>query len=273
VDVKVGGVRAFGGLTGEYYRRVREYYAARGIDVAKFGNDGAVAEPHVAEAVLEQMLGEQAKQITIFRESRLASVRKEGRRIRTLTLDKASVDRRGAPASKPLEHSYVSISASMFIDASYEGDLMAAALISHRGDRESRDEYGENLAGILHNDKSESGQALDPYVKPGRPSSGLIPLVSSLPLGTTGSSSPFIQAYNFRLCLVKDNPIPIQPGADYSPATYEVVARMLAAQSAAGHPFRAEQMHLPGTGRSSNFPCCPMERLTSIMLPPFPWTS
>jgi hypothetical protein len=50
VDVKVGGVRAFGGLTGEYYRRVREYYAARGIDVAKFGNDGAVAEPHVAEA-------------------------------------------------------------------------------------------------------------------------------------------------------------------------------------------------------------------------------
>jgi hypothetical protein len=257
VDVKVGGVRAFGGLTGEYYRRVREYYAAKGINVAKFGNDGAVAEPHVAEAVLEQMLGEQAKHITIFRESRLASVRKEGRRIRTLMLDKAPVDRRGAPASKPMERSYISISASMFIDASYEGDLLAAALISHRGDRESRDEYGEKLAGILPNDRSESGQALDPYVKPGQPSSGLIPLVSSLPLGTTGSSSPFIQAYNFRLCLVKDNPIPIQPGADYSPATYEIVARMLAAQSAAGHPFRAEQMHMPGMGRLLKFSVLP----------------
>jgi hypothetical protein len=257
VDIKIGGVRAFGGLTGEYYRRVREYYAAKGVDVAKFGNDGAVAEPHVAEVVLEQMLGEQAKHITIFRESRLASVRKEGRRIRTLVLDKALVDRRGAPAPEPMERSYVSISASMFIDASYEGDLLAATGISHRGDRESRDEYGEKQAGILLSDKTEFGIALDPYVKPGQPSSGLIPLVSSQPLGTMGSSSPFIQAYNFRLCLVKDNPIPIQPGANYNPATYEILARMLAAQSAAGHPFRAEQMHMPGMGRLLKFSALP----------------
>ncbi|MGI4829608.1 MAG: FAD-dependent oxidoreductase, partial [Janthinobacterium lividum] len=127
VDVKVGGVRAFGGLTGEYYRRVHDYYAAKGIDVSKFGNDGAVAEPHVAEAVFEQMLGEQAKHLTIFRESRLASVRKEGRKIRTVVLDKAPVDGRGAPAPTVMEHSFVSVSASMFIDASYEGDLLAAA--------------------------------------------------------------------------------------------------------------------------------------------------
>jgi hypothetical protein len=260
VDVKYGGVRSFGGLTGEYYRRVREYYATNGIDVLKFGNDGAVAEPHVAEAVFEQMVGEQAKHLTVFRESRLASVRKEGRRIRTLVLDKAPVDRRGAPSPEPMERSYVSISASMFIDASYEGDLLAATGISHRGDRESQAEYGEKYAGIVPNDRTAPGTAVtavDPYMRPGNASSGLIPLVSKLSLGTTGSGSPMIQAYNFRLCLTRENPIPIQPGADYNPATYEIVARMLAAQSAAGTPFRAEQMHRGGRERLLKFSVLP----------------
>jgi hypothetical protein len=246
VDIKIGGVGAFGGLTGEYYRRVREHYAAKGINVDKFGNDGAVAEPHVAEAVFEQLVAEQSKHLTIFRESRLASVRKEKRRIRAIVLDKAPVDRRGAPSPNPVEKSYVSVSASIFIDASYEGDLLAAADVPHRGDRESRDEYCESYAGIIPNHGSGSGSAIvavDPYRKPGNPSSGLIPLVSRARLGTAGSSSPMIQAYNFRLCLVKQDPIPIQPGSDYRPATYEIVARMLAAQAAAGRPFRAKQMH------------------------------
>jgi hypothetical protein len=249
VDVKIGGIRAFGGLTGEYYRRVREYYASKGIDVAKFGNDGAVAEPHVAEAVLEQMVGEQAKHLTVFRESRLASVDKEGRRIRTLVLDKAPVDRRGAPASKAIEHSYVNIAASMFIDASYEGDLLAAAGISHRGDRESQDEYGEKYAGVIPEANTSSGTAsvaLDPYREPGRPSSGVLPLISKLPLGKAGSRSSLIQAFNFRLCLVKENPIPIEPGSNYDPATYEIFARMFAAYAAMGAPFRANQMHQTG---------------------------
>ncbi|MGI4831658.1 MAG: FAD-dependent oxidoreductase [Janthinobacterium lividum] len=250
IDVKIGGWRAYGGLTGEYYRRVREYYAGKGIEVSKFGNDGAVAEPHVAEAIFEQMLSEHAKHLTVFRESRLASLQKEGRRIRTVVLDKALVDGRGAPAPTPTERSYVSISASMFIDASYEGDLLAAAGISHRGDRESRDEYGEKRAGILF---SEKKNALDPYVKPGQASSGLLPLVSSLPLGTESASSPFIQAYCFRLCLVKDNPIPIQPEANYSPKTYEILARMIAAESVNGDPYRADQMHKPGSGRLLKF--------------------
>jgi hypothetical protein len=260
VDVKYGGICAFGGITGEYYRRVREYYAAEGIDVRKFGNDGAVAEPHVAETVLEQMLKEQAKQITIFRESRLDSVHKEGQRIRAIILDKAHVDRRGAPAPKAVGHAYVSISASIFIDASYEGDLLAAAGISHRGDRESRDEYGEKYAGIFPDNKAQGGRAIaaiDPYVKPGRPSSGLLPLVSRVPLGVTGSRSPFIQAYMFRLCLVKENPIPIQPGADYDPKTYEIVARMFAAYASMGDPFGAEQMHSPGKERLLKFSALP----------------
>jgi hypothetical protein len=260
VDVKIGGVRAFGGLTGEYYRRVREYYAAKGVDVRKFANDGAVAEPHVAEAVLEQMLDEQAKHITIFRESRLASVHKEGRRLRSITLDKAPVDKRGAPAATPLEHAFATISAPMFIDASYEGDLLAAAGISCRRDRESQDEYGETFAGITSVPLSAAGNAeapIDPYRRPGQASSGLIPLISNMSLGTAGTRSRMIQAYNFRLCLVKEKPIAIQPGSDYSPTTYELVARMLAAQSKAGKPFQARQMHSGGNERLLKFSALP----------------
>jgi hypothetical protein len=256
VDVKIGGVRAFGGLTGEYYRRVREYYASKGINIATFGNDGTVAEPHVAEAVLDQMVAEQSKRLTVFRESRLSSVRKEGRRIRTLVLDKAPVDRRGAPSPNPIERSYASVSAAIFIDASYEGDLLAAADVSHRGDRESREEYGESYAGIIPKRGSGDGSmiaAIDPYIKSGNPSSGIIPLLSKMPLGAIGSSSPMIQAYNFRLCLVKENPIPIQPGSNYNPATYELLARTLAAQSAAGTPFRAVQMHSGSNERLLKF--------------------
>jgi hypothetical protein len=249
VDVKIGGIRAFGGLTGEYYRRVRQYYAAKGIDVARFGNDGAVAEPHVAESVLEQMVNEQARHLSVFRESRIAFAVKEARRIRALVLDKAPVDRRGAPTPNPLERSYISISAPMFIDASYEGDLLASAGISHRGDREARNEYGEAQAGIIPNDGIGPGKAsvaLDPYIKPGQPSSGLLPLISKRQLGATGSGSSFIQAFNFRLCLVQENPLPIQPSSNYTPATYEIVARMVAAEAAAGKPFKAAQMHRSG---------------------------
>ena len=274
VDVKLGGVSAFGGLTGEYYRRVREHYASKDIDVHKFGNDGTVAEPHVAEAVLEQMIAEQAGHLTVFRESRLASVRKEGRRIRTVVLDKAPVDQRGAPAPEPLERSYLSISAAIFIDASYEGDLLAAAGISHRGDRESQNEYGEAYAGITLNHNSSAGSAtvaLDPYLKPGDASSGLIPLVSNASIGTTGSGSRMIQAYNFRLCLVKENPIPIRPGNNYTPATYEIVARMLSAQSGAGKPFRAVQMH-SGNGRLFKFSVLPNGKTDVNNAADIPWT-
>jgi hypothetical protein len=254
VDIKIGGIRAFGGITGEYYRRVREYYTQTGINVSKFGNSGAVAEPHVAEMVLEQMLAEQAKNVTILRESRLASVHKHGRRIRAIVLDKAPVDPRGAPSPTPLERGYVSISAAMFLDTSYEGDLLAAAGVSHRVDRESRDEYNESLAGVILDSKAEFANgkqlpAVDPYVRPGDPSSGLIPLVSGEPVGALGSRSRMIQAFNFRLCLVKENPIAIEPGANYSPAQFELLARTLEAYSAGGNPILAKQIHSRGIGR------------------------
>lgn len=246
IDVKYGGHRAYGSLTGEYYRRIVQRYAAAGIDTKKYGNDGAVAEPHVAEAVLEEMLAEVKQHITVFRESRLASVQKRGRRLQSITLDRAPVDDHGAPTGTPQERNFAHITAHMFLDCSYEGDLLAAAGVAHRGDREGSAEYNESAAGIHVNQTSEFDHPLhpvDPYRKPGDPSSGLIPFVSSARLDPVGSPSPIIQAFNFRLCLVKENPIPVQPGEKYKPEQYELFARTLAAQKAAGDPFLPQQFH------------------------------
>jgi hypothetical protein len=240
IDIAHGGIKAFGGLTGDYYRRIREHYKKEGVDVGKIGNGGAVAEPHVAEKYLEEMLKEQAAHIMVLRETRLSAVRKEGRRLRSVTLDKAPVDKRGAPAPTPLEASYCTIEAAAFIDCSYEGDLLAAAGISHRADREGREEFNEPSAGIL---VSEKMLLIDAYVKPGDSASGLIPLVSPAAIAPQGSKSAAIQAFNFRLCLVKENPIPIEPPADYSPARFEVLARYLEALVAAGQGIEAANMH------------------------------
>ncbi len=230
VDVKLGGMKAVGGLTSEYYSRIRSYYKAAGVDVGKLGNFGAVAEPHVAEKCFEEMLAEQAAHIVILRESRLHGVRKEGRRLRSIVLDKAPVDRRGAPAPKPLEGEYATIEAEMFLDCSYEGDLLAAAGVTCRLDREGRAEFDESAAGVHVGEPS----AVDPYLRPGDPSSGLVPFVSGAAPGEEGAASPIIQAFNFRLCLVKKDSLPIEPPADYQAARYELLARSVAAQEAAG---------------------------------------
>ncbi|HEY9137695.1 MAG TPA: FAD-dependent oxidoreductase, partial [Terriglobus sp.] len=162
IDVKYGGHRAYGSLTGEYYRRIVQRYAAAGIDTKKYGNDGAVAEPHVAEAVLEEMLAEVKQHITIFRESRLASVKKTERRLQSITLDRAPVDNHGAPTATPQERNFAHITAKMFLDCSYEGDLLAAAGVPHRGDREGSAEYNEADAGIHINKTTEFDHPLHP---------------------------------------------------------------------------------------------------------------
>ena len=241
IDVKYGGHRAYASITGEYYRRIVQRYAASGIDTKQYGNDGAVAEPHIAEALLEEMLAEVKRHITIYRESRLASAKKSGRRLQSITLDRATVDDHGAPTGTPQERNFATITAKIFFDCSYEGDLLAAAGVAHRGDREGVAEFNESAAGIHVNQTSD--HPVDPYRKPGDPSSGLIPFVSSAKLGPIGSPSPIIQAFNFRLCLVKDNHIPVQPGANYAPEQFELFARTLAAQKAAGDPVRPEEFH------------------------------
>ncbi|HEU5069821.1 MAG TPA: FAD-dependent oxidoreductase [Verrucomicrobiae bacterium] len=240
--VDYGRAATIGGLTRDYFQRIRACYSQAGITT-----NGWSVEPHVAEQCFEQLIAE--SHVEVLRETRLAAVDKDGRRLHSLTLDRAPVDARGAPAPEPQERASLIVEAAMFIDCSYEGDLLARAGVSWRSDREGRAEHGENLAGVCYarlvsernnGPKHEAKQTrlrLDPYVRPGDSASGLLPLVSAAALRPVGAQDNSVQAYNFRLCLTREDPIPIAPPANYDPAHYELVRRYLAALEAIDDPL------------------------------------
>jgi len=118
IDIK--GTDSTGGLAREFIDRVIRHYKAEGIDTRRFGNSGWVVEPHVAENVYNDMLRE--AKVPVEFGYRLASIAKSGARITALTSE----------ANKTVE-------GKMFIDASYEGDLMAKAKVGYVIGRESRD--------------------------------------------------------------------------------------------------------------------------------------
>ena len=118
----------------------------------------------------------------------------------------------------------------MYIDASYEGDLMAKAGVSFTVGREGNAAYGETLNGVQVRTGHQFQRAIDPYRTPGDPTSGLLPGVQGEPVGTPGAADRRIQAFNFRVCLTKAagrRPFPRPPG--YDPARYELLRRYLAA--------------------------------------------
>ena len=220
IDIK--GTNSVGGTAREFFDRVKKHYAAKSIDTNKFGNSGWVVEPKVAEQMFNDMLKE--AKVPFEPGFRLASVAKTGTRITSITSE----------ANKAIE-------GSMFIDATYEGDLMAKAKVSYIIGRESSEQYGEPLAGNLPEPANGYDRKLriDPYLKPGDPSSGLIPLVQAGEVGAPGAASPAIQDYNYRLCLTQDpaNRIPIAPPAGYDPKQYELVGRMFESAAKLGQTF------------------------------------
>ena len=118
----------------------------------------------------------------------------------------------------------------MFIDCSYEGDLMARAGVSYTIGRESNSEFKETFNGVQLRDKHQFPDGVDPYKIPGHPESGLLWGISTDALLPSGSADKKIQAYNFRICLT-NNPekrIPISRPADYDSAKYELLLRQIA---------------------------------------------
>lgn len=112
--------------------------------------------------------------------------------------------------------------ADVFIDATYEGDLMAKAGVSYMIGRESNDRYGETLNGSFPF-TPRSFPAISPFVVAGEPASGLLPRVFATPSGQRGSGDDKLQAYNFRICLtdVPGNRVAIEKPADFDPLEYE----------------------------------------------------
>jgi hypothetical protein len=161
--------------------------------------------------------------IPVVYEHRLASATKAGGSIRSITLDYAPPDACGCPIPAAKSAGARIVAARTFVDCSYEGDLMAKSGVSYTWGRESRDEYGESLAGVrpllAHYD-------IDPYVRPGDPKSGLLPLLQDIRIGPVGSADKLTMAYAFRWYLTsKDDPIRIEKPDDYDPRTYEVFRR------------------------------------------------
>ena len=130
---------------------------------------------------------------------------------------------------------------NVFIDATYEGDLMAAAGISYTVGRESNDQYGETLNGIqanefgktLHGTVSNNSahhnfiDGVDPYIVKGDPSSGLLPFITEGGPGTEGDGDKGVQAYCFRMTLTDhpENRIPFKKPENYSELEYELLFR------------------------------------------------
>ncbi len=227
-----GNKEVIGGLAREFYHRVFMHYqhdsAWKWQRKADYGNkgqgtpaiDGAertmwIFEPHVAEAIFEDFIKE--NNITVIRNewlNRKDGVKKMDGQIKSIATLSGKV-----------------FTGKIFIDATYEGDLMAAAGVSYHVGREAKSVYGEEWngiqTGILHHGHHFKTN-VDPYKIPGQPSSGLLYGASDAKPGVRGEGDKRLQAYCFRMCLSNHpgNTIPFSKPAHYNPANYELLIRV-----------------------------------------------
>jgi len=204
----IGNKYAIAGLSLDFYRRVGRHYG-------KF--EQWIFEPHVAEDIFKQYIRE--GNIKVLYGYRIAAASKQDDLITSITLN----------TSIPGPAAARTIQAKMFIDCSYEGDLMAKAGVSYTVGREANALYGETYDGIQLQDKHQFPDGIDPYKVPGDPSSGLLWAISSEPLGRQGDGDKKVQSYNYRICLTDDpaKRIPITRPAGYDSTHYELLLRLL----------------------------------------------
>jgi hypothetical protein len=229
----IGNKQAIGGIAREFYHSVYTHYRKNSSwiyenrrDYTKMpesfrgsaeswdkGKAWWTFEPHVAEEIFNDMIGK-AKVPVVYGE-RLDlenGVQKEGARIIAIRTESGRM-----------------YQAKMFIDATYEGDLMAKAGVSYTVGREANAQYGETLNGVQtkHARSHQFEKPVDPYVEPGNPSSSLLPGVHDDGPGIEGEADHRVQAYNFRLCLTDapENKVPIAKPKDYEPMRYELLLR------------------------------------------------
>ena len=196
-----------------------------GRSEAAGGSAKKILKDGLADPQYRGMFANLAKEhgVEILYVHRVASVTKNGAAITSITLDHAPPDRLGCPSAQVKTADAVIVSARMFIDCSYEGDLMAKSGVGYTYGRESSDHYGENLAGVR---PPLAVYGVDPYVKPGDPRSGLLPLLQDHTPGPIGSADKLTMGYGFRWKFtLEKNQLPIEPPDDYAPFTFEVYRR------------------------------------------------
>lgn len=203
----IGNKAVVQGLALQFYRKLGAHY----------GNlENWIFEPGVALGIMEEYAAE--GDIKVYRNYRFSSAGRRGTNIKYV------LSRDGFRVLK--------VNAKCFIDASYEGDLMAGAGVSYCVGREDNSEYGEDWNGSQLMDGHQFPDGVDPFVVPGNPSSGLLWGISDQRLKIDGTGDGLVQAYNFRICLT-DNPenrIPIKKPENYDPSRYELLLRVYDAQ-------------------------------------------
>ncbi len=227
-----GNTSAVGGLAREFYHRVWQHYEKDNAwvweNMQDFANQGQgtkakndveqtmwVFEPHVAEKIYDAWVKE--LNIPVFRDEwldRENGVKTSNGKIQSITMLSGKT-----------------FTAKVFIDATYEGDLMAAAGVSYHVGREANSVYDETWngvqVGVLHH-KHHFQTDISPYKIPSDPSSGVLPRISTEPPGEKGQGDHRLQAYCYRMCLttVDENRVPFPKPENYDPAEYELLVRI-----------------------------------------------
>jgi len=229
-----GNIEVIGGIAREFYQLDYQHYdkpeSWRWQKKSEYGNRGQgspaidgdkrtmwIFEPHVAEAAFEKMIAD--NKITVYRDEwldRESGVIKQNGKINSIrTL------------------SGLTYKGKIFVDATYEGDLIAASGVSYHVGREANSLYGETWNGVqkgVFHHGHHFKMNISPYKIPGDPSSGLLPRISSETPGENGSGDNKIQAYCYRLCLTQhpENKVPITRPEGYDSTQYELFARVMA---------------------------------------------
>lgn len=228
-----GNKEVIGGLSREFYHRVYDYYQEPETWVwqkkENYGNKGQgtpaidgeartmwIFEPHIAENVFEDFIDDY--EIELYRDEWLnresGVLRAEGRIVSITTLSGQTYE------------------GKVFIDATYEGDLMAAAGVNYHVGREANEVYNEQWngvqVGILHHGHHFAEMNISPYIIPGDSTSGVLPLISTENPGNRGEGDQKLQAYCFRTCLttVEENRVPFTKPEGYDSTVYELLIRI-----------------------------------------------
>jgi hypothetical protein len=223
----IGNKAAIGGISREFYQRIKKHYAdwanwkQEKPEEYRSGRSSEQAqedamwtfEPSVAEQILDGFCREAG--VVVVKGERLdlkSGVSKKDGRIENIRMESGRT-----------------FAGKMYVDATYEGDLMAKAGVSYAVGREANSQYDETLNGVQTKNatKHQFVAGVDPYLKKGDKASGLLPRVHAGPPGEEGSADKRVQAYNFRLCLtdVKENQIPFSKPDGYDALQYELLLR------------------------------------------------
>lgn len=237
----IGNKQAIGGLSREFYQNIKQYYQQSenwiwqkretyrdGGQTRTSGNEDAMwtFEPSAALKVYKAMLSKEANITLVYKQqlNRKNGVIKLKESIKSIQMETGEV-----------------YSGKMFIDCTYEGDLMAAAGVSYTVGRESNSQYGESLNGVqankvglsLRKTVSLNGyyhnfiESVDPYIVKGNPQSGLLPFINKDKPGIDGMADHKIQAYCYRMTLTDhpENRTPFLKPEGYNDMDYELLFR------------------------------------------------